>query len=106
MIDLTNYTVEIKKALTQEEFNKRIEKGIIRNGEIVEVYDNYGNIVKTKYVEIPPPMPDTIKYYEVTNWSEAKQLYLTHRDIWEKFKSKGQIPYDIVNKIENENFNK
>lgn len=55
MLDLTNYDVDIKKPLTRAEFDERVEKGLIKSGETVEVYDNYGHIVRTKLVIIPPP---------------------------------------------------
>ena len=55
MLDLTNYDVDIKKPLTQAEFNERAEKGLIRSGETVEVYDDYGNIVRTKLIVISLP---------------------------------------------------
>lgn len=55
MLDLTNYDVDIKKPLTRAEFDERVEKGLIKSGETVEVYDNYRHIVRTKLVIIPPP---------------------------------------------------
>lgn len=105
MIDLSNYNVNVNKPLTQAEFDERIKKGLIKSGDIVEVYNAWGYPVKTEHIVIPPPMSDAIKYYELTNWKTAKQLYLTHRHIWEKFKAKGQIPYDVLNEVEKESKN-
>lgn len=101
MVDLTNYDIDIKKPITQEEYRERIEKGLIKSGDEVYVYYTPKHIVKTIYIKIPPPMPDSIKYYELTNWREAKELYLNHRYIWDKFKSKGQIPDDVIKGVEN-----
>lgn len=66
MVDLTSYNVDVKKPLTQEEFRERIKKGLIKSGDIVDVYDEWGNVRETHYVEIFTPMPNSIKYYELT----------------------------------------
>lgn len=53
MLDLTNYNVDVKRPITQAEYEERIEKGLIRSGEEIEVIENSGKVAI--YVTIPPP---------------------------------------------------
>lgn len=59
--NLSNNDVNSEKPLTKEEFNQRIERGIIKSGDTALVYNEWGYPVKTKYIVIPPP---TCKNYE------------------------------------------
>lgn len=58
MLDLTSYNIDVDKPLTQREFEERIEKGIIKSGDTVVVYDNWNYPRKTQYIVIPPPQID------------------------------------------------
>lgn len=106
MIDLTNYDIEMKKALTQKQFEERIEKGFIKSGDIVDVYDNYANTVKTKYVCIlPPSWISTIKDLQKENWQNKrllKYIYTKQEDFWAYMKRNNIIPEDILNERESE----
>ena len=104
MIDLSSYDVEVKKALTQNEFDERIEKGLMKSGETVDVYDNYGNIVKPKQVVIPPPCwSETVKKLKKDNWQDKHQLRVIYKhdtDLWNCMKENNIIPKTIVDEIE------
>ena len=106
MIDLTNYDVEVKKALTQAEYDERVEKGLIKHGDIVDVYDNWGNIKKVKLCIISPPgWIDTIKKLKKNNWQDKHELGLIYKyqeELWACIKERNVIPKDIANEIEKE----
>lgn len=72
MLDLTNYDVDVKKPITQEEYEERLEKGLIKIGEQIRVIDNKGNVVR--YVTIPPPeAPKTSRKYK--KWGNENEFF-------------------------------
>lgn len=105
MLDLTNYNVKVNKPLTQEELNERIEKGLIKHGDIVEVLNAWGypKKIEIAILSVPPGANDEIKKFEKENWQDKHHLKVIckyHEWLWRYMKEENIIPKDIAEETE------
>ncbi len=104
MLDLSNYDIEIKKPLTRAEYDERVKKGLIKYGEVVEVYNEYGKIVDCIII-FPPNWESTIEDLQKDNWQNKRlirHIYKDREDLWAYMKENNRIPKDVINEIESE----
>lgn len=107
MLDLTSYNIEVNnnKPITKAEYRERVEKGLIKNGDVVEVLSDYGIPVKTELhiLSVPPGANDEIKKFEKENWKDKHHLKVIckcNEWLWRYMKEKNVIPKDIAEETE------
>lgn len=107
MYDLTNFDVKANRPLTTSELNERVEKGLIKHGDIVELYNEWGYPVKTEIwiLSAPPGCNIEIEKLKKDNWQNKHRLKVICKNdvwLWAYMKENNIIPKDIADKIETE----
>lgn len=107
MFDLTNYEVEVKKTLTQKEFDEGMKKGLFEVGDIVEVCDSQGHITIHEII-FPPSWSREIKLLEKDDWEDKKRrirsVYKHDKNLFMYMKNNNIIPENIINEVENDKY--
>ena len=108
MLDLTNYDVNVNfnKPITQAEFDERLEKGLLKPGDVVDVYNEKGFPTITEYIIISGDRwwQDDVKMLQRDNWQNRRLLVNIckyREEFWGYMKENNIIPKDIAYEIEN-----
>lgn len=105
MLDLSSYDVKVNtnKPITQAEFEEKLKKGLLKAGDVVQVYNEGHFPAITEYRIIPYDhwWKDDVEMLQRDNWQNRRLLVnicKDREDFWAYMKEKNIIPNDIITK--------